>query len=55
MESAFVAVAAVGVAESVTITVKFAVPAVVGFPVIAPVEVLRLRPAGRVPVEMLQV
>ena len=42
-----VAVLAVGVSESVTVTVKFVVPAVVGVPEIAPVAELRIRPAGK--------
>ena len=45
-----VAVLAVGVSESVTVTVKFVVPEAVGVPEIAPVAVLRVRPAGRLPV-----
>jgi hypothetical protein len=36
-------------AESVTLTVKDEVPAVVGVPVIAPVAILRASPPGRVP------
>ena len=46
------AVFAVGVSESVTVTVKFVVPtaAVVGVPEIAPVAALRVRPAGKLPV-----
>lgn len=44
-----VAVLAVGVSESVTVTVKFAVPAVVGVPEIAPVAALRFRPNGKLP------
>jgi hypothetical protein len=43
-----VAVLAVGVAESVTWTVKLEVPDVVGVPESTP-EVLKLRPAGREP------
>jgi hypothetical protein len=46
-----VAVPAVGVAESVTITVKLEVATVVGVPVIAPVAVFSVSPAGRVPTE----
>ena len=45
-----VAVLAVGVSESVTVTVKFAVPGAVGVPEIAPVEAFRVRPAGKLPV-----
>jgi hypothetical protein len=44
-----------GLPESVTFTVKVEVATVVGVPVIAPVPVLRLNPAGRVPAETLQV
>ncbi len=40
----------VGVSESVTLAVKLKVPAVVGVPVIAPVDELRLSPPGRMPV-----
>ena len=36
-------------AESCACTVKFAVPAVVGVPVIAPVEPFSVRPAGNAP------
>jgi hypothetical protein len=46
----FVAVCAVGVSESVTVTVKFDVPAVVGVPEIAPVELFKDSPAGKLPV-----
>ncbi len=49
IDSAFVAVAP-GV--SVTRAVKFDVPAAVGVPVIAPVDVLRESPAGRLPEEI---
>jgi hypothetical protein len=45
-----VAVLAVGVSESVTVTVKFDVPDEVGVPEMAPVEALRLSPAGKLPV-----
>jgi hypothetical protein len=48
IDSAFVAVAAVGIAESVTFTVKFDVPLVKGVPEIAPVE-LSERPLGSEP------
>ena len=36
---------------SVAVMVKFAVTALVGVPVMAPVEVLRLKPAGSEPLE----
>jgi hypothetical protein len=49
IESAFVAVLAVGVVASVTVTVKFEVAAVVGAPEITPAEVI-VNPAGSVPV-----
>jgi hypothetical protein len=52
MPSAFVAVF---FAASVTWTVRLEVAAVVGVPVIAPVDALRDRPAGRVPAESAQV
>jgi len=45
-----VAVLAVGVSESVTVTVKFVVPEAVGVPEMAPVEAFRIRPAGKLPV-----
>lgn len=35
--------------ESVSVTAKVGLPAVVGMPVIAPVDALRVRPAGRFP------
>jgi hypothetical protein len=38
---------------SVTLTVKFEVPAVVGVPLITPVEELSKRPAGKEPVRIL--
>ena len=38
-----------GFAESATATVKLAVPMAVGVPEIRPVDVLKLRPAGRLP------
>ena len=44
-----------GLEESVTFTVKFVEPDAVGVPMIAPVLVLRLRPAGRLPLLILQV
>jgi hypothetical protein len=50
-----VAVFAVGVSESVTVTVIGDVPAVVGVPEIAPVAAFRDRPAGKVPVVTAQV
>jgi hypothetical protein len=49
IERAFVAVLAVGVVASVTVTVKFEVAAVVGVPEIIPAEVI-VNPAGKVPV-----
>lgn len=49
IDSAFVAVAET---LSVTIAVKFDVPAVVGVPVIAPVEATIESPAGRLPPEI---
>ena len=49
-----VAVCAVGVLESVTCTVKLNVPDVVGVPEMAPVEDVKLKPAGRDPELMLQ-
>ena len=48
-----VAVLAVGVSESVTVTVKFAVPEAVGVPEITPAA-LRVRPAGKLPVVTAQ-
>jgi hypothetical protein len=44
-----VAVCAVGVSESVTVTVKVVVPESVGVPEIAPVEIFRDSPAGKLP------
>ena len=44
-----VAVSAVGVSESVTVTVKFVVPEAVGVPEMTPVAALRVRPAGKLP------
>ena len=44
----------VALLASVTLTVKFEVPAVVGVPLITPVEALRERPAGKEPVRTLQ-
>jgi hypothetical protein len=49
----FVAVCA-GEDESVTVTVKVELPAVVGVPVMAPVEAARLSPAGSDPVVTAQ-
>jgi hypothetical protein len=49
MLRACVAVCAVGVAESVALTVKLLVPVVVGDPVIAPVLLLSVSPAGSKP------
>ena len=51
---AFVAVCAVGVVESVTFTVKLKVPDVVGVPEMAPLEAVKLSPAGNAPALMLQ-
>jgi hypothetical protein len=48
IESAFVAVLAVGVVASVTVTVKFEVATVVEVPEITPAEVI-VNPAGKVP------
>jgi hypothetical protein len=50
-----VAVFAVGVSESVTVTVKFTVPDAVGVPEIAPVAVFNVKPAGKLPVVTAQV
>jgi hypothetical protein len=44
-----------GELESVAVTVKLEVPAVVGVPVIAPVVLLRLSPAGSFPLVTTQV
>ena len=49
IDRALVAVPAVGVVESVTLTVKLVVPGVVGVPEITPVTALRVKPAGRLP------
>ena len=51
MLSAFVSFPALFVA----LTVKFDVPAVVGVPVIAPVDVFKLRPPGRLPLAIAHV
>ena len=42
-------------AEFAALTVKLKTPAVVGFPVIAPLVVFRLKPVGNVPPEIDQV
>lgn len=55
MLSCLMAVCAVGVVESVALTVNVVVPAAFGVPVIAPVLAFRSNPAGKVPAEMLQV
>ena len=44
-----------GLLESVTVTVKLEVPEAVGVPVIAPLEALRLSPAGSEPLVTFQV
>jgi len=54
MLSALVAVCAVGVEESVALTVKLVVPVAFGVPVMAPLA-LRVAQAGGEPEEMLQV
>jgi len=43
-----------GLLESVTVTVKLEVPEVLGLPVIAPLEALRLSPAGSEPLVSAQ-
>ena len=48
-----VAVLAVGVSESVTVTVKLAVPEAVGVPEMAPVAALSVKPAGKLPLVMV--
>ena len=48
-----VAVFAVGVSESVTLTVKFAVPEAVGVPEMAPVAALSVKPTGKLPLVMV--
>ena len=48
MDSALSFVACVGVAESVTLAVKLAVPLAVGVPLMTPPE-LKKSPAGRLP------
>ena len=47
-------VSAVGLLESVTVTVKLEVPTAVGLPVMAPVVSFSVSPAGRVPVVTVQ-
>jgi len=42
-------------AEFVALTVKFDVPAAVGVPVIAPVDVFKFSPTGRLPVDIAHV
>ncbi len=54
LQFAVVVPAAVPV-ESTTLAVKLKVPLVVGVPVIAPVDGLRVRPAGREPLEIEKV
>jgi hypothetical protein len=54
MERGAVAVCT-GEDESVTVTVKSKVPAIVGEPVMAPDEVFKVSPGGRVPGGTLQV
>ena len=53
--SVLVAFCAVDVVESETFTVKLKLPDVVGVPEIAPVDAVRLSPAGNEPELMLQV
>jgi hypothetical protein len=55
IERSAVAVRAVGVVESVTVTVKSEVPAAVGVPEMAPLEASRLSPAESDPVVTVQV
>ncbi len=52
--SAFVAVCAVGVVESVTFAVKLNEPDAVGVPEIVPLDADSVRPAGNAPALMLQ-
>ena len=54
MLNACVAVCRVGAVESVTLTAKLNVPAVVGVPEIVPLAAAIVRPAGNVPELMLQ-
>jgi len=49
-----VAVLAVGVSASVTVTVKFVVPEAVGVPEITPVAPFKINPAGKLPVVTAQ-
>ena len=44
-----------GDSESLTCTVKFEVPLVAGVPEITPLLAFRVKPAGRLPLMMLQV
>ena len=44
-----VVVAAVDVSESVSVIVKFEVPRAVGVPLMTPVDVLSVSPAGKLP------
>jgi hypothetical protein len=55
IESFTLAVSAVGVLESVAVTVKLSFPAAVGVPVMAPVPPFRVRPSGRLPELTVQV
>ena len=48
-------VCAVGIAESLTVTVKVDVPDVVGTPLICPVAVFKVSPVGKAPAVTLQV
>jgi hypothetical protein len=48
------AVCGVGAVESITLTVKLNVPAVVGVPEITPVDAAKLNPAGSIPALTLQ-
>ena len=49
IEVLLLAICGVGEAESVTVAVKLTIPAVVGFPVTAPVPVLSDSPTGSEP------
>jgi hypothetical protein len=55
IEQLELAVAAWPPVESVAVTVKLNVPAVVGVPVTAPVDGLRVRPGGREPAVIAKV
>jgi hypothetical protein len=55
MLSDCVVACAVGAVESVTLTAKLKVPAVVGVPEIVPLAAASVRPAGNAPELMLQV